>query len=100
MAGPCANVSYFLWLLSHLLHVAEREFNPLIVFQTIIMPVHEFPVERREWASVVANSLFVIEPTALAVVAHLVDVIAAGTVRLCADDASFPVLAHAERIRK
>lgn len=75
--GPCANVSNFLRLLAHLLHVADWEFHPLIVFEKIKMPVHEFPVEGGEWAGVFAHSLFVIEATARAEVTHLVDVIAA-----------------------
>lgn len=64
------------------------------------MSVHEFPVEGREWAGVVAYSLLVVEPTARAKVTHLIDVIAAGTVRLRTDDAAIPVLTHTERVRK
>ena len=62
------------------------------------MPVEKIPIESRKRTGILAGAVSRIIATTVAVIAHLVDVVAACAVGLGADNPAVAVLAHPERI--
>ncbi len=83
-----------------LLRRAHLAGDPRVLHEPIVVAGEEVPVERGERAGVVAGALLAVESARLAVVAHLVDVVAAGGVRLGGHLAAVGPLAHADHVRQ
>ena len=94
------NLLHFVTVVSLLLDIQQLKFQPGIAPQLFEVTIEKIIIKCRERAGFFTGRMLRVVAAVAAIVAHAIDVIAACTIRLCADDTAIRELAHAERIRK
>ena len=70
----------------------------MVLAELFAMAIEEVPIESRQWAGIFARGPLRIVASSFAVVAHPIDVITTGAVRLGCHDPAVTVLAHSQRV--
>ena len=96
LGGEASDFGEFFGVFAEAFQVFKLEFHAGVLFELGVVAVEEIPVEGGEGAGAGTDAVFGVEAAAGAIVAHLVDVVAAGYIGFTADQAAIAVLTHTE----